>query len=202
MISLNFYLFTIDSQSLCLKEQRFNSTDKANCANCERNTDMKQTSSYQKLPRILIVHLGRFDNRMMKVDIATPTPFNMDCFCVDCMESIERDGTSKHRYTLMSVIVHSGPTPQSGHYIAYVRSTEKNPQPGFVCGALPCCQINIKVAQPNGNDQPGDNQWYICDDDRITPILEQNLQAKMRIDASIRTPYVLFYVRDDILTAQ
>lgn len=157
---------------------------------------MRQTSSYQKLPRILIVHLGRFDNQMKKVHIATPTPFNMDCFCVECMASIERVGTSVHRYTLTSVIVHSGLTPQSGHYIAYVRSSKKNPQPGFVCDALPCCQINIEAAQS------GNNQWYICNDDRITPISEENLKTRMENEAAIRTPYVLFYVRDDILTAQ
>lgn len=163
---------------------------------------MKQTSSYQKLSRILIVHLGRFDNQMMKIPIATPVPFYMDCFCMDCMESIERVGTSIHRYTLMSVIVHLGLTANSGHYIAYVRSSEKNPQPGFVCDALQCCQIKIKPTQGNGNDQPGDSQWYICDDDHITPISQINLETKMKNDAKIKTPYVLLYVRDDILTAQ
>ncbi|XP_055296038.1 ubiquitin carboxyl-terminal hydrolase 12-like [Sitodiplosis mosellana] len=186
----------------CLEQQSFSTSDGAKCDTCRGASHMRQTTSYRKLPRILIVHLGRFDNKMNKVHIATPTPFNMDCFCLDCMESIGKDGTSVHRYTLMSVIIHLGATPKSGHYIAYVRSSEKNPQPQFWCAGPSCCHINMKPAQPNGSDQPGDNQWYICDDDRITPILERDLQVKMEREADLRTPYVLFYVRDDMLTVQ
>lgn len=52
------------------------------------------------------------------------------------------------------------------------------------------------------NDTTTDNNWYICDDEQITIISQTDFDEKIKDEATLRTPYILFYARNDIIEAQ
>lgn len=195
------FIIQTNLQGFSLKTQKLGKSEKVHCDACYMQSELKQTYSYERMPRVLIVHLGRFDNQLNKICTPTPISFGMNCFCIECMERIRCGGLSAHHYRLVSVIIHVGNTPTSGHYIAYVRAPEKSQQPQFECQT--CCDINIKSDKLQRHDGPTHHQqWYICNDRVITPIFEKNLKEKIEQEAADRTPYVLFYVKYDNHTEQ
>lgn len=187
---------SIDLQDYYLKTQKLDGTEKAFCDQCQGKFESKQMPSYPKLPQILIVQLGRFDNEMRKITAETPIPFKLDCFCEECIEyGREYGGGSPHQYILVSAIIHAGLTLKSGHYYAYVRSTVNGSESQLQReNEETCCQVNIKGAKAD--------EWFVCDDDRIKPITETEVKEKIKGDSRYRTPYILFYVREDLITTQ
>lgn len=173
---------------MCFKKQMLDGSNKVNCDLCITQTVMTQSYTYQKLPLILIVQLGRFNERLEKVDTVAPISFDLKCFCESCI-----GGRTAHRYSLVGVIVHTGLTSKSGHYIAYVRAPQQ--ESPLQCSSQSCCQINVKANR---------NEWFICNDDDITRIPEVDLMNKMKSEseAKSKTPYVLFYARNDIHAVQ
>lgn len=171
---------------MCLKKQKLDGSNKVNCDSCIMQTEMTQSYEIRKMPLILIVQLGRFNEKLEKVDTIAPVSFELTCFCESCI-----GGHPEHRYSLVGVILHLGRTSKSGHYIAYVRAPEQDPP--LQCSSQSCCQINVKAYR---------NEWYICNDDDITRITESDLVDKMHREAKYKTPYVLFYARNDILPVQ
>lgn len=64
-----------------------------------------------------------FRSSVSKVNEHMPTPFTLSCFCEECLE-IERTDERPHYYSLYAIIMHIGATIASGHYIAYVRTSD------------------------------------------------------------------------------
>lgn len=169
-------------QISCLTEEDL---EDYKCTNCGKKVPAKQKTSFPELPRILVVHLGRFDNQLNKVNTDTPTPFLLDCFCNDCNTT----ANESHQYQLYALITHLGIQPTSGHYIAYVRSFNGSPT---TCEDFSeCCEIKMN-SLPKG-------YWLRCDDDRITSISPTNFAEKMETHAELTAPYILFYARKDII---
>lgn len=164
--------------------------DEVHCADCSGYFSAQNNVFYRRLPRFLIVQLCRFDNDMNKIKTTTPIPFTMKCFCTSCINTA--DGDSQHEYHLYGILVHVGEKLKSGHYISYVKASINNE---LVCPSQTCCQINAQLADGN----PNENDWFICDDDLITPISQTELQEKIRRESSQKTPYVFFYARSDAL---
>lgn len=175
-------------------DQKLNGSDKIRCEDCSGYFEARNRIIYPRLPRFMIVQLSRFDNDMNKIEMATPIPFTMNCFCVDCLNSVREIGESMHQYNLYGIILHVGSTPRSGHYISYVKSLIGNAP----CPNETCCQIQL--AECNWNDGTNDIEWLICDDDEIIAISERRLQDKLHDEAENKTPYILFYARDDAPT--
>lgn len=148
------------------------------------------------MPLILVMQLCVFDNNMDKIFIDTQIPFELNCFCENCMASIDDGGNVLHKYNLFGIIIHVGGAITSGHYVAYVRQLKENHPKEFQCLSQTCCEIKI---MPTESNLTNDNEWYICDDDTITPISQTRLIEKLKDDAFYKTPYVLFYARNDIL---
>lgn len=96
------------------------------------------------------------------------------------------------------MIVHLGRTPTSGHYMAYVRGMKEASDPLTECESKICCKNNSKFSISNDHTAI-DESWYICDDDDITLISKTDFDEKIKNEATTRTPYILFYVRNDLL---
>lgn len=187
-------MFEISLQRHCLSPECIRDTNKIKCDQCNQFTESLQRPTYPKLPRILIVHLGRFDNSSNKVTTAIPIPFRMDCFCIECGGQHK-----KHQYHLYSMIVHLGATAMSGHYLAYVRANNESETEQYQCNSRLCCQIHRNNTESDGNyDDIFSDQWYICDDHEITAIPQNQLQEKVKNEATTKTPYILFYARVDL----
>ena len=134
---------TLSVADLFLKQIMASETLRENnkylCAECSRLNEAQRSVQYELLPKVLVLQLKRFTaatNKsayMSKINDFIPTPFTMNCFCVQCLPP---DGPllgpppppggtlpPKHHYRLFSVIMHLGATLASGHYIAYVRAS-------------------------------------------------------------------------------
>lgn len=183
-------------QKFCLSTEKL--SEKYNCTTCDHKTEAKRQTIYPKLPRILIVQLSRFDNEMKKVKIEAPIPLTLKCFCTSCIENRKKQYLSEHLYHLYGMIVHLGRTPTSGHYMAYVRGMKEASDPLTECESKICCKNNSKFSISNDHTAI-DESWYICDDDDITLISKTEFDEKIKNEATTRTPYILFYVRNDLL---
>lgn len=172
--------------------------NKIRCEECLHYQEAIQMKSFAQLPRILIVHLGRFDNELKKVDITVPTPMEVDCFCETCASNSNAD--SSHKYRLYGVIVHLGVSPQSGHYIAYARTFEPyQPSAQPACVSDSCCQCKFEPIAAEGNDEMANGFWYECDDEDISVMSQAEFEKTINRIGSRHTPYVLFYARNDLI---
>lgn len=177
-------------QNSCLTVEQLG--NKYYCNQCNRTAEAKRSTNFPELPRILMTHLGRFDNQLNKVLTITPMPIQLDCFCDACNKSRKNGMKAEHEYQLYGLITHSGAHLTSGHYIAYVRSLGNCLS--FECNNFSsCCQI--KYSFPDGN-------WFLCNDEIITPISQTDFTTTVQNDANLKTPYILFYVRNDLLEEQ
>lgn len=60
-----------------------------------------------------------------------PTPFTLPCFCEECLK-IKRADERPHSYSLYAIIMHIGATIASGHYVAFVKTSD-NAQDYLLC---------------------------------------------------------------------
>lgn len=115
------------------------------CTQCQQSgSDCIKQLSMKQLPPILCFHMKRFEqtesNGFRKIDarLLFPTRMNMLPFLSDSILSMQVDGYDNMNdiilnektqvalypdnliYELFAVIVHQGPSIESGHYIAYV----------------------------------------------------------------------------------
>tara|TARA_B100000575_G_scaffold170605_1_gene136549 strand:- start:5501 stop:8101 length:2601 start_codon:yes stop_codon:yes gene_type:complete len=74
---------------------------------------VKKKINIIKCPKYLIIHLKRFDNAGTKINQI----INFEEKLV--LNQIKDNSTVKHNYDLVSIIVHIGQNPKSGHYICY-----------------------------------------------------------------------------------
>ena len=81
------------------------------CNNCKRTTKSMQISNYYTLPPYLIIILNRGTGNMYKVG------FHIDEFIY--LQNFAEYEKNNNSYYLNGVIVHLGPSGESGHFIAY-----------------------------------------------------------------------------------
>lgn len=153
------------------------------------------------MPRILILHLGRFDNQLNKIDTITPTPLELNCFCTTCLANKNSDERFDHKYRLYGVVVHLGETPNSGHYMTYARTfDEQRSNLQYPCQSNNCCQLKFEpIDTKNENEQIANGFWYNCNDEQIFVISQVEFESRINREGSKNTPYILFYVRNDLL---
>lgn len=120
----------------------------------------------------------------------------MDCFCLACDKLPDNAKNKDHQYRLYGVIVHQGRTIKSGHYMAYVRSFEENVEHG--CEYENCCKLNIKRTKSDQNDETVNHSWYLYNDDKVTKVSQTDFDSKFREEAMRKSPYILFYARNDL----
>lgn len=173
---------------------------KIRCEVCLSFQESTQTKSYPQLPRILIFHLSRFDNSMNKKQMITPTPMELNCFCTLCLGKTKTDECVDHKYRLYGVVVHLGVTLRSGHYMAFTRKFKERPEHSeSMCSSINCCQPKFEQTQTERNDEMANGLWYNCNDEVVSVLSGAELHAKINQKGTVNTPYILFYVRNDLL---
>ncbi|XP_063283929.1 ubiquitin carboxyl-terminal hydrolase 1 isoform X1 [Pelobates fuscus] len=106
--------------------ERIVGEDKYFCENCHHYTEAERSLLFDKIPEIVTIHLKCFAANSSEFDcygglskVTTPllTPLHL---------SLEEWSTkpTKDRYGLFAVVMHSGVTISSGHYMAYVKITD------------------------------------------------------------------------------
>jgi ubiquitin C-terminal hydrolase len=143
--------------------------DLVHCSSCAKKTETKKQHTFAKLPKVLCLHLKRFDaarNRKIENFVSFPARgLNMGSLLSHWCEVTRLDSSSykaeemptaepKILYDLFGTVNHIG-SMQSGHYVA-----------------------NVKV----------DNTWYHCNDQNIAYASEDSV---LKADGA----YVLFYIR-------
>ena len=79
---------------------------------------VKKKINIIKCPKYLIIQLKRFDyNVNVNITTKNKDPINFEEKLV--LNQIKDNSTVKHNYDLVSIIVHIGQNPKSGHYICY-----------------------------------------------------------------------------------
>jgi ubiquitin C-terminal hydrolase len=142
--------------------------DLVHCSSCAKKTETKKQHTFAKLPKILCLHLKRFDaarNRKIENFVSFPTcGLNMGSLLSHWCEVTRLESSNYNAedmpsaeptilYDLFGTVNHIG-SMQSGHYVA-----------------------NVKV----------DNKWYHCNDQNITYASKESV---LKSEA-----YVLFYIR-------
>ena len=88
------------------------------CRTCGTLNSTKKKISIIALPRVLVILLSRFQglqkiDKHVRLTAQTSIKYNID------------GNEYNKEYRIMGIVVHTGPTIQRGHYIAYVRSGER-----------------------------------------------------------------------------
>lgn len=108
-----------DCFDLFTQEESLDGDEKPTCARCKQRRRCKKSFSIQRFPKILIIHLKRFDQgSYLRSKLSTTVDFPMTDLDLT-KYAAERSGPPA-KYNLYAVSNHSG-TPYSGHYTAYCR---------------------------------------------------------------------------------
>jgi hypothetical protein len=91
------------------------------CEKCRGRNNSTKILTFQKFPRILVVHLKRFDNRQRKIKkfVKYEKTLPMGKYT----NSMKKE---KIDYRLSSVLIHEGNSIYSGHYYCYLRVDDDN----------------------------------------------------------------------------
>ncbi|KAG6445829.1 probable ubiquitin carboxyl-terminal hydrolase creB [Manduca sexta] len=197
-------------RAACLSTEYLRDQNKYWCERCLRYNEARRSVAYSRLPRLLVLQLKRFSGGMEKITRHAPTPMLMPCFCETCAAR-EPDQQPAHRYILWAVIMHLGQSLSGGHYVSYARAapcgfrcaraTDAASSSGFMralfsrratpaaCAAADCCV-------PRASDT-----WLACDDDLVKPISADEFEDLLSAEPKMRsaaTPYLLFYVKNEV----
>lgn len=132
-----------------LKHEKLENDNQYNCVNCNKKTNALKYFTFEKLPKILFIQLGRFyydynteARKKIMEKVNFPLLLNMnkfkkdyeaivynelesenDDYCLKYNEDIINEYLSQGPfvYELFSIVVHSG-TANGGHYYSYIKS--------------------------------------------------------------------------------
>ena len=99
------------------KPENLTGDNKYLCSNCKKRNDSIKKISYEKLPRVLIVHLKRFDNFRRKIKKHINFKETLD------LTRVVNQKDSQNIYKLIAVLIHEGYSTNSGHYYCYVKNS-------------------------------------------------------------------------------
>jgi hypothetical protein len=118
------------------KSESLSGENKYYCEKCKQRNESTKKLSFEKcnyvyiiifiiVPRILVIHLKRFDNTQRKIKkfLGYGTEIDLTPFKAHATLKKNRD---KYAYKLSAVLVHDGNSINSGHYYCYVRVSNNN----------------------------------------------------------------------------
>ncbi|MCQ2821437.1 MAG: hypothetical protein MJ252_29605 [archaeon] len=91
------------------------------CEICKEKRDSVKQLLFRKFPKILILHLKRFDNKQRK--ITKKIDFEREINLKDFYYHPEGKERRKYIFRLKAVLLHQGNSIYSGHYFSYVNVT-------------------------------------------------------------------------------
>lgn len=89
------------------------------CEKCKAKSKAKKRHHIMMLPRVMILHIKRFDNNFKKVEKFTSYPDQLE-MSEFCSKEVDPSVRGNSKYQLFGVAIHFG-TINQGHYYAYVR---------------------------------------------------------------------------------
>ncbi|XP_068654109.1 ubiquitin carboxyl-terminal hydrolase 25-like [Aristolochia californica] len=92
-------------------------SNKYKCEKCKKLSPARKQMSILQAPNILVIHLKRFEGIGGKID--RPIAFEEVLTLTNCMNKGSQD--IRPEYNLFGSIIHSGYSPESGHYYAYIK---------------------------------------------------------------------------------
>ncbi|KAF9586919.1 hypothetical protein IFM89_039791 [Coptis chinensis] len=119
-ISLDLFQVTSvkDAMQRYFQQEVLNGTNKYHCDNCEKLVVAKKQLAILKAPNVLVIQLKRFEGiHGGKIDRAIAFEEGLLLSNYMCKESQD----PCPQYNLYGTIVHSGYSPDSGHYYAYIK---------------------------------------------------------------------------------
>ncbi|XP_071963078.1 ubiquitin carboxyl-terminal hydrolase 1-like [Antedon mediterranea] len=173
--------------------ERLTDTNKYFCERCLQHNEAERSVLFHKLPTILIFHLKRFstvfsgfyqDGSVSKINthLATPLTLTLTAWCsTECKQRHQR-------YELYAIVMHSGTTSSSGHYVCYARVPSYNVKP-------------LETKETSSAVTTNNSTWARFDDDMVEVLSEEDIKSLLCPIPSVHhssTPYLLFY--QDITT--
>ncbi|KAK8848306.1 hypothetical protein M9Y10_019367 [Tritrichomonas musculus] len=124
----------------------------------EGKVDAKKASQIHSLPKHLVIQLVRFEyNHQTQEREKISSFFQFGDFL----------NINGQYFTLTGIIIHLGSTPESGHYISYIR-------------------------KPNKDDRTYSNDWFQCNDSTVTSVSQDNA-----FEDGYENGYILFYTQSN-----
>ncbi|XP_072037139.1 LOW QUALITY PROTEIN: ubiquitin carboxyl-terminal hydrolase 1-like [Amphiura filiformis] len=174
--------------------EKLTAENKYFCESCRHHTEAERTMLFGSLPPVLSVQLKRFCafagslafGGISKVNDHLATPLTL-CLTQWCTKQCRQ---RKQKYALFAVVMHSGVSSSSGHYVCYSR--------------IPVRQVT-KTYDDVTDIIDRDNSrevWGHFDDDRVTIYSDQEFHQLLHpINNSFTTatPYLLFYKRMEMV---
>ncbi|XP_038064454.1 ubiquitin carboxyl-terminal hydrolase 1-like isoform X2 [Patiria miniata] len=171
--------------------ERLTDDNKYFCEHCHHHAEAERSMLFGELPPVLTIHLKRFsafagfltaDSTVSKVNDHLATPLSL-CLSQWCAKQCKQ---LHCRYDLCAVVMHSGVSSSSGHYISYVQIPDRDhesPEP-----------TNL---QSPGGAESREPSWGKFDDEKVSVLSQQELASSVlhpvSSSGSAATPYLLFY---------
>ena len=107
----------IDCFHALLKDEVLSSTNTVMCERCKEHRLCKKTLQIEKFPKVLVLHLKRFDNARRKKNTPVFIPLTALDLALFSAEDAHQLGNTNTNYNLFGRIDHIGSATR-GHYIA------------------------------------------------------------------------------------
>lgn len=107
-----------DAMHKFFRPEILDGNNKYKCENCKKLVAARKQMSIFQAPNVLVIQLKRFEG-MFGCKIDKPIPFEEILLLSGFMCKSSQD--SQPEYNLFGTIVHSGCSPESGHYYAYIK---------------------------------------------------------------------------------
>ncbi|CAH1273508.1 USP1 [Branchiostoma lanceolatum] len=205
--------------------EKLDGENKYSCELCGVRSEAERKLYFAKLPKILTLHLKRFEynltGNMKKIHapILTPSHLKLDSFCVDSCKN------KMNRYELYGMILHEGSSQDSGHYVAYLKAPLDYPFLKEFClnddGESPSSPPDSPSANPDDvkvvdlettNQQEREQQlldgcaeynhslhWLRFNDSHVSKLTEEEVgEVFLPEKTNTLSPYLLFYKRTDV----
>ncbi|XP_071796920.1 ubiquitin carboxyl-terminal hydrolase 1-like [Asterias amurensis] len=170
--------------------ERLTDDNKYFCEQCRHHAEAERSMLFGELPPVLTIHLKRFsafagflsaDSTVSKINDHLATPLSL-CLSQWCAKQCKQ---LQCKYDLCAVVMHSGVSSSSGHYISYVQIPHRPWRSG------------VEGEEDREVDDPGEPRWGKFDDEKVSILTRQELASTVlhpvSSSSSAATPYLLFY---------
>ncbi|XP_019646699.1 PREDICTED: ubiquitin carboxyl-terminal hydrolase 1-like isoform X1 [Branchiostoma belcheri] len=167
VVSLSWSLETF------MAAEKLDRENKYKCEYCGSQSEAERKVFFAKLPRILTIHLKRFEynltgSAMSKIHspILTPSHLKLNRFCTEaCTNKL-------YKYEIYGIILHEGSALDSGHYVAYVKAPIDYP---FI---RECCLKDESSSSPPGSPTAEETDTTGTEDVKVVDLETSNGQPE------------------------
>jgi hypothetical protein len=184
--------------SKCLSNESYlNGNSKYMCDICVSKQEAKIHTRYTHMPNVLILHLlsyGVVTSSSLSGHLSATQKLSNRSSLVNCF-NFTSCVNDQHRFRLFAVVMHSGPSLNSGHYTAFVNykaiaqmnHDQNDNDDQNDCSCMIDCWSSSSSSQ---------FEWLHFDDTKCRPLSNEEFHRKIQ-NESFDSPYILFYVKDD-----